>query len=86
MESLTYSSLGETTMNNTTLSAMFVGIMILSLILSLIMIISFWKIFKRCGKPGWAILVPIYNVIVTTGIDRSSLEGFVDVYYTKNNE
>ena len=30
----------------------------------LIMIISFWKVFTKAGKPGWAIFVPIYNIIV----------------------
>lgn len=25
---------------------------------------SYWKIFVKAGKPGWAILIPIYNVIV----------------------
>ena len=23
-----------------------------------------WKMFEKAGKPGWAIIVPIYNVIV----------------------
>lgn len=23
-----------------------------------------WKIFEKAGKPGWALLVPIYNAIV----------------------
>lgn len=29
-----------------------------------IMIASQWKIFEKAGKPGWACLVPIYNMIV----------------------
>jgi hypothetical protein len=27
-------------------------------------IACYWKIFTKAGKPGWAVLVPIYNVIV----------------------
>ena len=27
-------------------------------------IISMWKIFVKAGKPGWAILVPFYNILV----------------------
>jgi hypothetical protein len=23
-----------------------------------------WKVFSKAGQPGWAIIVPIYNVIV----------------------
>jgi len=30
----------------------------------LIVIISHWKIFIKAGKPGWACIVPIYNIIV----------------------
>jgi hypothetical protein len=29
-----------------------------------LMIVSFWKIFTKAGKPGWAAIVPIYNLIV----------------------
>jgi hypothetical protein len=39
-------------------------IMIISLILSLFFIVVYWKIFTKAGKPGWAILIPIYNIIV----------------------
>ncbi len=30
----------------------------------LFMLVAFWKIFTKAGKPGWAILIPIYNIIV----------------------
>ena len=23
-----------------------------------------WRIFEKAGKPGWAVIIPIYNVIV----------------------
>tara|TARA_Y100001970_G_C14139867_1_gene806467 strand:+ start:1016 stop:1381 length:366 start_codon:yes stop_codon:yes gene_type:complete len=26
--------------------------------------IVYWKIFVKAGKPGWAIFIPIYNLIV----------------------
>ncbi len=26
--------------------------------------VSLWKIFTKAGKPGWAAIVPIYNIIV----------------------
>lgn len=28
------------------------------------MIITMWKIFEKAGKPGWAAIIPIYNMIV----------------------
>ena len=30
----------------------------------LLYVISGWVIFSKAGKPGWAVLVPIYNIIV----------------------
>lgn len=38
--------------------------MILALIVSLFFLAVMWRIFTKAGKPGWAILVPIYNIIV----------------------
>ena len=37
---------------------------LISLVLSLIMIIGMWKVFDKAGKPGWAAIIPIYNMIV----------------------
>jgi len=27
-------------------------------------LIGLWKIFEKAGKPGWAVLIPIYNAVV----------------------
>lgn len=27
-------------------------------------IASMWKVFTKAGKPGWACIVPIYNIVV----------------------
>ena len=40
-----------------------VGI-ILYLAIVVFMIASVWKVFTKAGKPGWAVLIPIYNFIV----------------------
>lgn len=34
------------------------------LVLAVLFVASFWKIFTKAGKPGWAAIVPIYNIIV----------------------
>jgi len=34
------------------------------LALIVLMLVSMWKIYTKAGKPGWAILIPIYNIIV----------------------
>jgi hypothetical protein len=33
-------------------------------VFSLLMIIAWWRIFGKAGRPGWAAIVPIYNTIV----------------------
>ena len=39
-------------------------LVVIGLALSLLMIISYWKLFNKAGQPGWAILIPIYPAIV----------------------
>ena len=36
----------------------------LYLVVWVLIIISFWKIFEKAGKPGWASIIPIYNILV----------------------
>src|SRR5947208_11116389 len=40
-----------------------VGTLIYLVILVLV-IAGMWKVFVKAGKPGWACIVPIYNLIV----------------------
>ena len=40
-----------------------VGLLI-GLAIIVLMIASAWKIFTKAGQPGWAAIIPIYNVIV----------------------
>ena len=37
---------------------------VLCLAVIAVMIASMWKVFEKAGKPGWAAIVPIYNLIV----------------------
>ena len=39
------------------------GGLLLSLV-GLIALVAMWKVFTKAGKPGWAVLIPIYNFIV----------------------
>lgn len=49
----------------TGLAAAFTGFtLLLGLGLYLLIGISYWKIFEKADKPGWAGFVPIYNTIV----------------------
>lgn len=33
-------------------------------LLGVIALVSMWKVYTKAGKPGWAVLIPIYNLIV----------------------
>lgn len=37
---------------------------VIGLALGVLVIVSLLMIFKKAGKPGWASIIPIYNVIV----------------------
>ena len=41
-----------------------IGMMIVWLAVVLLMVASLWKVFVKAGEPGWAAIVPIYNLFV----------------------
>jgi hypothetical protein len=34
------------------------------LVIWVLVIISFWKIFEKAGKKGWESIIPIYNILM----------------------
>lgn len=40
--------------------------LVLILLIGVFFIIVQWKIFTKAGQPGWAVLVPFYNIYVYT--------------------
>ena len=48
--------------------AMGTGVMVvyslIMLAVAVVEIIAMWKIFTKAGKPGWAAIIPIYNMVV----------------------
>jgi hypothetical protein len=58
----------DTTMYGTTsqtdISAILGTYAILVLVIAVIMIVANWKIYTKAGKPGWASIVPFYNMYV----------------------
>lgn len=45
-------------------AAMGIGTTLVSLALSILAIAGLWKMFEKAGKPGWAAIIPVYNIIV----------------------
>ena len=38
--------------------------LIVCLVIAVVFIIGLWKVFVKAGQPGWACIVPIYNVYI----------------------
>src|SRR5205809_2987089 len=38
--------------------------MIVGLLIALLLIVAMWKVFTKAGQPGWASIIPIYNLYV----------------------
>jgi len=52
-----------------------IGIVYLAVIV--LIVAAMWKIFVKAGKPGWAAIIPIYNVIVLLEIAGRPLWWFL---------
>ena len=37
---------------------------IVPLLILVVVLVGFWKVFEKAGQPGWAGIVPIYNLYV----------------------
>ena len=38
--------------------------MIFGLLIALLIIVAMWKVFTKAGQPGWASIIPIYNLYI----------------------
>lgn len=45
-----------------------VGFIIFALALAIFQIAAMWKVFVKAGQPGWAAIIPIYNIYIMTKI------------------
>jgi len=37
---------------------------LIGLFFAIVQLAGMWKTFAKAGKPGWAVLIPLYNVVV----------------------
>jgi hypothetical protein len=37
---------------------------IVGLLIALLVIVAMWKVFTKAGQPGWASIIPIYNLYI----------------------
>jgi hypothetical protein len=38
----------------------------------LLTIIAFWRVFSKAGRPGWAAIIPIYNIYTLVKVSGNS--------------
>jgi len=43
-------------------------ILLIELAILIVVLAGIWKVFTKAGQPGWAALIPIYNVYILTKI------------------
>ena len=57
-----------TTTSNSVATGLLAGIgtgtIIFALLIIVFMLVCNWKIYEKAGQPGWAAIIPIYNIIV----------------------
>ncbi len=40
------------------------GVLLFALAVAVIAIIGMWKVFEKAGQPGWACIIPLFNVYI----------------------
>lgn len=63
METTTYVTT-TTPVDSGAAAAFFAVYMIFVTVIAVVAIVAMWKIFSKAGKPGWAAIVPFYNIYV----------------------
>jgi hypothetical protein len=49
-------------------TSLWIGWIIFCLAFAVFMIAAQWRVFQKAGQPGWACIIPIYNVYIMTKI------------------
>lgn len=56
-----------------------IGLLLLAveLVIIVAVVAGFWKVFTKAGQPGWASIIPIYNLIVLLRVAGKPLWWFI---------
>jgi len=49
-----------------------VGILLVQLAILVVFVAGMWKVFEKAGEPGWAAIIPIYNIYVMIKISGNA--------------
>jgi hypothetical protein len=61
-----------TTQVNGAAAGILVTFSVIMLVVWVIQIVSYWKVFAKAGHPGWKAIIPIYNAVILTKIAKYS--------------
>lgn len=50
---------------------------LLGLVLLILLLVTQWKIFSKAGRPGWEVIIPIYNNYIRSKIVFGNLSYFI---------
>lgn len=59
-----YTYYSSTTATNDIFASIGIGTWVSAVIIAIFSLITTWIIFKKAGQPGWAAIIPIYNLII----------------------
>lgn len=59
-----YTYYSSTTATNDIFANIGTGTWVSAVIIAIFSLITTWIIFKKAGQPGWAAIIPIYNLII----------------------
>jgi hypothetical protein len=62
MMNVTMSVLAQNSSTGSTIGSLFFFVIWLAVIIAVVA--GFWKCFEKAGQPGWAAIVPIYNIYI----------------------
>lgn len=62
--SYSYTTTGDGAALAGVLAASLMVTALVSIAVYVVVVIALWKIFSKAGKPGWAALIPFYNIYV----------------------
>jgi len=57
-----------------------IGLIIFCIAIAVVEIAAMWKVFEKAGQPGWACIIPIYNIYIDQDRWKTGLVGVADVY------
>jgi len=59
---------GSSTVATGALAGLGIGFFLVMMVIAVVFIIGYWKVFEKAGQPGWAAIIPIYNAYILTQI------------------